>query len=176
MTAVAKRTAVVVHQITRDDTVTAINAEHQAAQRGAADAVQHAVRCGQLLIEKKAGLKHGEFMPWIETHCQVPRSTATVYMKAARQIAKGLAISSLSRLFGSGKTRKRTAKKPRATLEHSADEQYEERFNVDVAITKIVQAVRSILANWPDHVDTEPLAQALREEADRLLKTKRFTA
>jgi len=81
---------------------TDINEAHRLARQCAGSAVEHAIRCGELLQEVKASLKHGEFGPWIEAHCGFDRSTATRYMKAARQIATGVAISSLRHLFPSG--------------------------------------------------------------------------
>ena len=80
-----------------------INLEHDAAHRDAASAVAHAIRAGELLLSVKASLKHGEFMPWIEQNCKFEQSTATRYMAAARQIATGVAISSLRSLFDSGR-------------------------------------------------------------------------
>lgn len=84
-------------------TATGINREHHLAQQCAGSAVEHAIRCGELLQDVKAALRHGEFGAWIEAHCEFERSTATRYMRAAKQIATGVAISSLSALFPSGK-------------------------------------------------------------------------
>lgn len=39
---------------------------------------------GKLLLEAKAGLKHGEFQPWIERHFKLSYTTATIYMRAAK--------------------------------------------------------------------------------------------
>jgi hypothetical protein len=43
---------------------TAINEEHRLAHLGAASAVQHAVKCGQLLAEQKKACGHGAFLVW----------------------------------------------------------------------------------------------------------------
>ena len=32
-------------------------------------ATEHTIRCGQLLIEAKDGLAHGQWLPWIKDHC-----------------------------------------------------------------------------------------------------------
>ena len=79
-----------------------INAEHALAQQCAETAVQHAVRCGQLLLEVKGGLKHGEYEKWVSENCRFAVSTARLYTTAAKQIANGLAISSIRGLFPSG--------------------------------------------------------------------------
>ena len=84
-------------------TATAINREHQLAKQSATSAVQHAIRCGQLLAEVKVDLPHGQFGKWIEANCQFEYSTAARYMKAARQISTGVDISSLRHLFPSGR-------------------------------------------------------------------------
>lgn len=102
-----------------------INAEHQLARESASSAVQHAIRCGQLLVEQKSRLEHGEFGEWIAEHCDFEQSTATRYMKAARQIATGVAISNLSGLFPSG--RQPCQKRTDAPLvDHVVDDDHEE--------------------------------------------------
>jgi Protein of unknown function (DUF3102) len=80
-----------------------INAAHRQAQTCAADAIRHAIRCGELLLESKKGLAHGEFMKWLEVHCIFKYATAARYMKAAKQYSTGVEISSLSSLFASGR-------------------------------------------------------------------------
>lgn len=82
----------------------AVNHEHQLAKQSAELAVQHAVRCGQLLADVKAALRHGEFGPWIEANCEFKYSTAVRYMKAAKQISTAVEISSLRHLFPSGRS------------------------------------------------------------------------
>jgi len=80
-----------------------INREHRAAQTCAADAVKHAIRCGELLIEQKKRLDHGEFQKWIKLNCEFAYSTAARYLKAADQKSTGVEFCSLSELFPSGR-------------------------------------------------------------------------
>ena len=61
----------------------AINKEHRLARESAETAVDHAIRCGQLLIEKKKTLAHGEWIPWIEHNCEFHINRANRYMRAA---------------------------------------------------------------------------------------------
>ena len=81
-----------------------INEEAMKARSSALDAIQHAIRCGELLLERKRSMDHGTFMPWIERHCEFAYSTASRYMTAARKHAKGEAIPSLGALFVSGES------------------------------------------------------------------------
>ncbi len=60
-----------------------INEAHRLARSFAETAVEHAIRCGQLLLEKKAAMRHGEWIPWIEANCEFDRFSAAKYMKAA---------------------------------------------------------------------------------------------
>lgn len=83
-------------------TATDVNEAHRLARSTAENAVQYAVQCGRLLVAKKAEMKHGEFQPWIERHCDFAYSTASRYMKAA-QNSTAVEISTLSRLFPSGR-------------------------------------------------------------------------
>lgn len=78
-----------------------INEAHRLARSSAETAVAQAIECGRLLAAKKSELSHGEFMPWVEKHCDFAYSTAARYMKAS-QSSTAVEISSLSRLFPSG--------------------------------------------------------------------------
>src|SRR5207249_3631602 len=45
---------------------------------------EHARRCGELLLEVKRRLSHGEFLPWLTTLCAVSVRSAQSYMQIAR--------------------------------------------------------------------------------------------
>ena len=71
-----------------DDLSKRINAEHEACQTAMRSAVDHAMRAGELLIEAKAGLAHGQWLPWLEGSCGVSERTAQAYMRLARELPK----------------------------------------------------------------------------------------
>jgi len=54
--------------IARTDLAGKIEAEHQAAIGAARSAMEHAIRCGQLLLEAKASIGHGGWLPWVEAN------------------------------------------------------------------------------------------------------------
>lgn len=60
-----------------------IREEYELANSLARDAVVHAIRCGEKLIEAKAALAHGEWLPWLEEHWPASAKTATNYMRLA---------------------------------------------------------------------------------------------
>ena len=62
---------------------TDINTEHAAAYGKAREALQHARCAGELLIEEKAGLSHGEWLPWLDAHFAFSERTAQGYMRLA---------------------------------------------------------------------------------------------
>lgn len=69
-------------------TVEQINLEHQLANSKAAEAVQHATNCGLMLLQIKASLNHGEWLPWLNGEIEsgrlvVKRSQANSYMRLA---------------------------------------------------------------------------------------------
>lgn len=59
-----------------------INDAHRMARSSAETAVQHAIRCGQMLERKKAELDRGEFDGWVQKHCEFGRRMAYNYIKA----------------------------------------------------------------------------------------------
>ena len=62
-----------------------IRCEHEAAQQAFASAVEHAVRCGELLAEAKAQVRHGEWLPWLAENFPASPRTAQGYMRLAAQ-------------------------------------------------------------------------------------------
>ena len=90
---------------------TAINAEHRLARACAETAVQHARRCGQLLLEQKERLERGEFSRWVQT-LDFSYRTARAYMQVARQSGSALPLS-LRSLLASPTAAKAESKKPR---------------------------------------------------------------
>src|SRR5580700_11791860 len=61
-----------------------INHEHDLAHAAAESAMEHAVRCGELLIKQKKGMRHGEWVTWVEANCAFSLDSANHYMSAAR--------------------------------------------------------------------------------------------
>jgi hypothetical protein len=98
-----RRAPVAVATSTTLSLIEKINEEHKLACSSAKAAIQHAVKCGQLLREQKR-LHRGEFISWIKRNCVFAYSTAARYMKAAEQVSTGVEISSVRGLFPSGRT------------------------------------------------------------------------
>jgi Protein of unknown function (DUF3102) len=65
-----------------------INDEHRLAEQHARSAVEHALKCGELLIEAKGKVQHGEWLPWLKANCAVSERTAQAYMRLAHEIPK----------------------------------------------------------------------------------------
>jgi hypothetical protein len=65
------------------DLAARIRQEHQAAATAMKRGLEHAIAAGNLLIEAKALLKHGEWLPWLRDHVQIPERTAQRYMQVA---------------------------------------------------------------------------------------------
>jgi hypothetical protein len=59
------------------------NREHQLATDAACNALEHAMRCGELLSQAKAELGHGNFLPWLKANFAGSERTAQSYMRLA---------------------------------------------------------------------------------------------
>ena len=66
------------------DLAARIQVEHQAVSVALKDSVRHAIAAGELLIEAKALLKHGQWLPYLREHCTMSERTAQLYMRCAR--------------------------------------------------------------------------------------------
>jgi hypothetical protein len=76
-----------------DELADRIHAEHEASVAALRRGVEHAVAAGHLLLEAKAQLKHGEWLPWLREHCRVPVRTCQLYMDVAKHVADGKSAS-----------------------------------------------------------------------------------
>jgi hypothetical protein len=47
-------------------------------------ALGHAIAAGELLIEAKAKVRHGQWLKWLAANCEVPKRTAAHYMALAK--------------------------------------------------------------------------------------------
>ncbi|MGI8440812.1 MAG: DUF3102 domain-containing protein, partial [Thermoleophilaceae bacterium] len=72
-----------------------IRAEHEQAQEAFASAVEHAVRCGELLLEAKAQVGHGGWGAWLDEHFPASRRSAQGYMRLARHGQEAQALAHL---------------------------------------------------------------------------------
>lgn len=58
-----------------------INERHAKMDRLAKDALENAIRIGELLTNEKDKCKHGEWLPWIKANVQFSDRTANTYMR-----------------------------------------------------------------------------------------------
>ncbi|MGE0542427.1 MAG: DUF3102 domain-containing protein [Dehalococcoidia bacterium] len=61
-----------------------IRAEHEQVGAALQKSLGHALRAGDLLIEAKAQIDHGAWLPWLAEHCGLAERTAQAYMRLAR--------------------------------------------------------------------------------------------
>ena len=69
------------------DLAARIRAEHEGVAAAIRRGLEHAIRAGDLLIEAKGKVPHGEWLPWLAT-TGVPERAAQRYMRLARNRAK----------------------------------------------------------------------------------------
>jgi hypothetical protein len=69
------------------DLAARIKAEHAAYVAAIKQSLSRAMAAGDLLLEAKAQLGHGEWLPWLAERCGIPERTASRYMKLARNRA-----------------------------------------------------------------------------------------
>jgi hypothetical protein len=61
-----------------------IRAEHEATSAALKTSVEHAMAAGELLLEAKELVKHGQWLPWLAEHCAISDRTAQLYMRCAK--------------------------------------------------------------------------------------------
>jgi Protein of unknown function (DUF3102) len=70
------------------DLAARILAEHTAIHGLLSESIERAMAAGDLLIEAKALVKHGQWLPWLADHCKISERTAQLYMRVARNRAE----------------------------------------------------------------------------------------
>ena len=70
------------------DLAARIRTEHRAASDKMSEALLHAMTAGELLIEAKDQLKHGQWLPWLRDHCSISTRTAQLYMRVGASRAE----------------------------------------------------------------------------------------
>ena len=65
-----------------------INAEHELAKESFKAGCKHAQKVGELLLEAKKGIQHGDWLPWLHSNCSFSERTAQGYMRLARVLPK----------------------------------------------------------------------------------------
>jgi hypothetical protein len=76
---------------TDDELAREINTEHGQVERHKHSTIRHAIRCGELLLEMKQRVGHGNWLAWVDEHFQASERTARNYM----EIAKSAAVADL---------------------------------------------------------------------------------
>lgn len=61
-----------------------INAEHDHCVAAMQKSLAHALAAGDMLIEAKGLVAHGEWLPWLADNCGIPKRTAQLYMRLAK--------------------------------------------------------------------------------------------
>jgi Protein of unknown function (DUF3102) len=65
------------------DLAARIRSEHEACGQALKASVEHAMSAGDLLIEAKAQLQHGQWLPWLKDNCGLSPRMAQNYMRLA---------------------------------------------------------------------------------------------
>jgi hypothetical protein len=65
-----------------------IRTHHEHATQAAGRAIEHARLAGECLIQAKARIRRGKWLPWLEANCNVSERTAQGYMRLARELPK----------------------------------------------------------------------------------------
>jgi Protein of unknown function (DUF3102) len=66
------------------DLAARIRVEHEATAVSLKQSVEHAIAAGELLLEAKGQLAHGEWLPWLAESCTISERTAQLYMRVAK--------------------------------------------------------------------------------------------
>jgi hypothetical protein len=145
------------------DLAARINAEHEAVIHAIGRGLDHAINCGRLLIEAKAQLEHGQWLPWLRDHCpaSLPERTASHYMRLARGAseleAKSATVADLS-----VRDALRLLTSPRGTLGTGDNEWY--------TPARYIDAARSVLGG----IDLDPATSEFAQS--RIRADQFFTA
>ena len=67
------------------DLATQISEEHRLCTEAISKGLQHALKAGELLLEAKKQVRHGNWLPWLQESFEFSVRTAQLYMRVARE-------------------------------------------------------------------------------------------
>ena len=70
------------------DLAARIKTEHTAVSSALKERLRHAIAAGELLLEAKDQVPHGQWLPWLQEHCSIFERTAQLYMRVAKNRAE----------------------------------------------------------------------------------------
>ncbi len=73
-----------------------IKRAHSGVMDAAKTAAERAMEAGNALIEAKALVRHGQWLPFLRDHCDLPERTAQLYMKIAKLGLEPAAVADLT--------------------------------------------------------------------------------
>ncbi len=145
-----------------------INTEHEAARGAFQKGFEHALKAGDLLLQAKAQVEHGQWLPWLGTNCNVSQRTAQLYMRVARERPKLEAKSaSLADLSLEGAARQLAEPKPTKGAPAAKDEALNELFGLLNSLVEITPVT-------PDNVlvtDLNKIVEAMNGDRGQLVDT-----
>lgn len=141
-----------------------INDHHRRAQQSANWALQQAKAAGDLLLEVKAALPHGAWLPWLRANCEVGDRQAQRYIRLAKnwsalEAANASAPTYLPMSIDAALERlaKPRAEKPNDAANNPLDE---------LALVEAIESTRAaIAANVDPRVFVDELAQKVGKKA-----------
>jgi hypothetical protein len=156
-----------------------INEFADAAGKSCADAVVSAAKCGSELLKAKAAMKHGQWLPWLESNCRVKKVQATKYMRLAKEMPELLesnvhfgehlpSINHAVAMLGQRKKADGTACAKgvkRATQEHTDDSSLE---------SELKQAIASIEQERASFAKEKATIEAKRRILDRATANHKY--
>lgn len=154
--------------------ITRIRGEHDGTTAALASALDHAVRCGEALIEAKTLVPPGGWGDWLDSNVPVSRQIASGYMRLAAfkdSLDQSLTITSnLQLLRGMPPMRRGTPRLPEGTREEAL-----RMHDAGGSISEIARALgitKDTVRGWvrPDWRDRR------REELNADARTRRATA
>ena len=78
----------IVHVVSEDkelaDIAVKINAEYELAEKASRKGIEHYRKVGELLLEAKAGMKHGKWLKWLKANVPFSQMHAWRYMELAK--------------------------------------------------------------------------------------------
>jgi hypothetical protein len=70
------------------DLAARIRAEHEATSAALKSGVRHAMAAGDLLLEARQQVPHGQWLAWIKENCELSERTAQLYIRLAKTVPK----------------------------------------------------------------------------------------
>jgi len=158
------------------DLAARIQYEHELCAVAVKRGCEHAIAAGKLLLEAKAVIGHGRWLPWLREHCRMSARTAQVYMQLARLAPDAQRVADLPLRRAALQLQRLDRDARRQAQQEELSREWARQRRRTMIMGAAMRAVLDQLDQLDDRLAAEPVPRAVVIDRDDRLDESRAAA